>query len=85
MFYLRGLQLARRTTRYISCMQLKVSQRKSAIFVLSSIVAMSLADKLLLHKKNDGYGFHEENTGDTKVFNFGTYPTQLGTENNSNF
>jgi hypothetical protein len=50
----------------VSCMLLiiNVSQRKSAIFVLSSIVAKSLADNLLLYKKNDGYGFHEENTGD---------------------
>ena len=39
--------------------------RKSAIFVLSWIVATSLADKLLLYKKNDGYGgFHEGSTGD---------------------
>jgi hypothetical protein len=45
-------------------MQLNVSQRKSAIFVLLSTVAKFLADKLLLYKKNDGYGFHEENTGD---------------------
>jgi hypothetical protein len=43
---------------------INVSQRKSAIFVLSSIVAKSLADNILLYKKNDGYGFHEENTGD---------------------
>jgi hypothetical protein len=27
-------------------------------------IAKFLADKLLLYKKNDGYGFHEENTGD---------------------
>jgi hypothetical protein len=45
-------------------MRLNVSQPKHAIFVLSSTVAKFLADKLLLYKKNDGYGFHEENTGD---------------------
>jgi hypothetical protein len=45
-------------------MQLNVSQRKSAIFVCLSTVAKFLADKLLLYKKNDGYDFHEENTGD---------------------
>jgi hypothetical protein len=45
-------------------MQLNVSDRKSAIYVLLSTVAEFLADKLLLYKKNDGYGFHEENTGD---------------------
>jgi hypothetical protein len=40
------------------------SQQKSAIFVLSRTVGKSLADKLLLYKKNDGYGFQEESTGD---------------------
>ena len=40
-------------------MRLNVSQRKSATFVLPSTVAKFLADKLLLYKKNDGYGFHE--------------------------
>jgi hypothetical protein len=42
-------------------MLLNVFQRKSAIFVFSSIVARSLADKPLLYY---GYGFREENTGD---------------------
>jgi hypothetical protein len=41
-------------------MRLNVSQRKSATSVLSSTVAKFLADKLLLYKKNDGYGFREE-------------------------
>jgi hypothetical protein len=42
-------------------MRLNVSQRKSATFhVLPSTVAKFLADKLLLYKKNDGYGFHEQ-------------------------
>jgi hypothetical protein len=27
------------------------------------VIAKSMADKLLLKKKNDAYGFHEENTG----------------------
>ena len=50
MFYLR-LQLVRRPTRFLNIyvMLLNVSQRKSAIFVLSSIVGMTLADKLLLY------------------------------------
>jgi hypothetical protein len=45
-------------------MQLNVFRRTSAIFVLSSIFSKSLADKLLLYKQNEGYTFHEENTGD---------------------
>jgi hypothetical protein len=46
-------------------MPLNVSQRISAIFVLLLTVAKFLADKVLcMHKKNDGYSFHEENMGD---------------------
>jgi hypothetical protein len=48
----------------IYIMQLNVSQRKSCIFVLLSTASKFLADKLLLYKKNDGYGFHKENTCD---------------------
>ena len=71
-------------------MQLNVSQRKSAIFDLFSTIAKFLADKLLLYKKNDGYGFHEENiraitVKETKIGRFAERPTPIIAPYNFNF